>query len=455
MKKLIVISAGVLTAMVILSAGCEIFDSTGKDSLNSDRDSTGNAGELAFSRTFGGSDRERGTSVANTSDGGFVIAGWTHSDDGFFTGLNQGETDIFLIRTDSEGNPVWTQTWGGSSTEEAHSVAATPDGGFVMTGWSRSNDGDFFGVKKGEFDTFLIKADAGGDTEWIKTWGGSLSTAGWKVSVAGDGGYIIAGWTRSNDGDFYGQNNGFRDVFLIKTDSSGNTEWTKTFGGSRDDIGFSVTPQPDGGFVTTGWTVSEDGDFSGLERGYRDLFAIKTDSEGNELWTQSYGGSRDDIGAPVASTPDGGFLMTGYTDSNDGDFTDLKKGTTDIFLIKADPNGKTEWVKIYGGNFTDSGWSVAVTSDGGSLITGSAESNNEDFSGLNKGEADILTIKTSPSGSTEWIKTWGGSGLDQGNSVTPASDGGVVVTGWTDSADGDFARAVKEHEDIFLIKVKP
>lgn len=216
MKKFNIITAEVLTAMVILTAGCEIFNSTEKDLLKTDRDPTGSAGELEFSRTFGGSDRERGTSVAITLDGGFVIAGWTRSNDGFFTGLNQGETDIFLVRTDSGGNPVWTKTWGGSSAEEAHSVAVTSDGGFIMTGWSRSDDGDFFGSRKGEYDTFLIKADPSGSTEWIKTWGGSGLDQGNSVIPAFDGGVVLTGWTDSADGDFVRAVKEHEDIFLIK-----------------------------------------------------------------------------------------------------------------------------------------------------------------------------------------------------------------------------------------------
>ena len=195
---------------------------------------TNSTGHEEWNVTFNSSGRDYGHSVEQTSDDGYIIAG--------YTGPRAGEFDVWLIKTDSSGNKLWDKTFGGAGDNRGHSVEQTSDGGYIITGRTGS-DG------LGKADVWLIKTDSNGNEQWNKTFGGSYDDAAWSVQQTLDGGYVIAGFTIS-----YGA--GDNDVWLIKTDSSGNMAWNKTFGGAEDDIGLSVQQTSDGGYIIAGFTRS-------------------------------------------------------------------------------------------------------------------------------------------------------------------------------------------------------
>ena len=192
------------------------------------------------------------------------------------------------------------------------------------------------------FLTVTMTSQSWSQDTWVKTFGGSKSDGGTSITTTPDGGYVITGGTESNDGDFKGMNKGGEDVFVIKLDSGGDILWKKVFGGSYDDYGVSTISTPDGGYILTGVTSSNDGDFKGMNKGGGDIFVVRLDSTGNTIWKRTFGGKKNEQSNSITMTPDGGYVLTGVTESNDGDFKGMKKGKQDIFVIKLDSNGNLQ-----------------------------------------------------------------------------------------------------------------
>jgi len=256
----------------------------------------------SFAKTYRGTDNKWASSVQQTSDGGYIVAGHKYS---------LGAYDIFLIKTDANGNVQWAKTYGGTSYEEATSVQQTSDGGYIVAGWTGS-----FGA--GGSDFFLIKTDANGNIIWAKTYGGTNNDSASSVQQTSDGGYILAGYTTS-----FGA--GLSDVFLIKTDANGNVQWAKTYGGTNNDWAYSVQQTSEGGYIVAGTTRS-------FGVGSYNIFFIKTDANGNIIWAKTYGGTGGDEAYSVQQTSDGGYILAGRTYS-------FGAGTWDAFLIKTDADG--------------------------------------------------------------------------------------------------------------------
>ena len=346
------------------------------------------ASTALFVKTFGGYSSETGRSVLQTSDGGYILLGTTQS-------FGAGLSDFWLIKVNSRGIEEWSKTFGGSEHDRGYSVDQTDDGGYIITGETYS-----FG--SGYNDVWLIKADSEGNEEWSKTFGGSNLDRGSSVHQTTDGGYIIVGYTSVYGHDLEG--------WLIKTDAFGNQMWEKKFGWTGRDSGSSVRQTLDGGYIVTGvYGVGAE----------NDLWLLKTNSSGAEMWDRMMGSSYYDVGYSVEETNDGGFIVVGATKSTGS-------GKDSIWLIKTNSTGIELWSEIFGGEDSDVGYSVTETSDGGFILVGSTES-------FGNGLSDVWLIKTDLNGNSEWIKTFGGYGSDVGYSVTETSDGGFILVGSTES----------------------
>ncbi len=263
-------------------------------------------GETLWTHTYGGVYIDFGYDIAQTLDNGFIIVGQT-------TSFGAGDYDVYLIKTDSLGDTMWTRTYGGLEPDGATSICVTPDGDFIIAGHTSS-----FGA--GDYDVYLLKIDSFGDTIWTRTYGGSSMDVGQSVQQTLDDGYIIAGYSCSFDSVD-------TNVYLIKTDSLGDTFWTRTYGGIHREKARSVVQTIDNRYVLVGMTKS-----FGL--GPRDLYVIKTDEWGETLWTRTYGGNGWDEGySVIQSSFDCGYIITGYTTISESRY---------VYLIKIGSNGIVE-----------------------------------------------------------------------------------------------------------------
>jgi len=363
------------------------------------------APDTSWTRTFGGSNIDIGHCVQQTTDGGYIITGYTRSF-GTMSGRN-----VLLIKTNEIGELIWVNGYGGNSDDEGYSVQQTTDGGYIIAGYTKS-------YGSGMMDVFLVKTDSMGNELWNKVFGGANDEEGYAVLQTDDGGYIIAGATSSFS-------NGGRDVWLIRTNASGNEIWRKNLGGLSSDGARDIQKTSDGGYIITGWTFSQGGGYLG------NALLLKVDSLGNQVWSTAFGGSDVDRGYSVQQTLDGGYILTGYTSS-------FGAGLDDMLLIKTDNLGNETWKKTFGGSGRDYGHSVQQTPDGGFIITGYTLS-------FGAGGDDIWLVKTDGNGLEEWNKTFGGSSSDVGYCVKVTKDGGYIIVGHTLS----YGAGV---HDVWLIK---
>ena len=304
-------------------------------------------------------------------------------------------------------------TYGGTQDEVGTSVQQTNDGGYIIGGstqysFSTSTASDFYLVK--------IKPD--GTPEWSKTFGGSTYEEGYSVQQTNDGGFIFTGRENSfGPGDF--------DIYLVKTGSNGNLEWSKTFGGTANEEGYSVQQTNEGGFIIAGSTAS-------FGAGDKDIYLVKTASDGTLEWSQTYGGTNTEHGYSVQQTNDEGFIITGREAS-------FGAGGSDVYLVKTTSDGTMEWSKIFGGsNGNDWGTSVKQTNDGGYAIGGYTGS-------FGAGGNDVYLIKTGSDGSAEWSKTFGSTSDDYGYALQQTTNGEYILTGYTNNYSADTS-------DVYLVK---
>ena len=342
-----------------------------------------------WDKRFGGTDDDLLTSLQQTSDGGYIIAGNSNSIDGDVTG-NHGFSDYWVAKLDDSANMVWQKALGGSIIEYAAYFQPTSDGGYVFIGHSHSDNGDVSG-NHGEFDYWVVKVDSLANILWQRSLGGSAWEFGEYIQQTNDGGFIVAGSSNSNDGDVSG-NHGQYDIWVVKLDNSGYIEWQKSYGGSGTDRVGCIRQTFDGGYIFAGNSVSNDGDVSG-NHGYEDYWIVKLDNTGNIEWQKCLGGSDLDVAESVLQTPNGGFIVAGYTDSEDGNVSG-NHGYYDYWVVKLDPAGTIQCQKCLGGEGYDWAHSLLQTSQGELVIAGYSASKVGDVTG-NYGQNDYWLVKLS------------------------------------------------------------
>jgi len=327
---------------------------------------------------------------------------------GYTKSYGTGGNNFYIIKTDSLSTVIWSKIYGGALDDEIYNIQQTTDGGYIMAGYTKS-----FGIQY--YDAVLLKTDANGDTLWAKTYGGLGSDYGNTVIQTKDGGYIMAGYTTDST-----------SIYIVKTDVQGNLLWQKTLGaGTGITDAYCIKQTTDKGYIITGY-----GNGFGEVNG--DVFLIKTDSLANPIFTKTYGYKGADWGSFMCETTDGGYVIGGSY-STDSTQTDI-----DTYIIKTDANGDTLWTRAFGGSGNDYGQYIQQTTDGGYILSGYTNS-------FGAGDYDAFLLKVNANGDTVFAKTFGGTGDDEANMVTQTSDGGYILAGQSNSFG-------KGSYDFYLVK---
>jgi hypothetical protein len=365
-------------------------------------------GDTLWTRTYGGTGfGEYCNQVQQSSDGGFIFAG----QNGF-----QGGIFPWLVKTDADGDTLWTRVYYEATTNtEFSSVCQTSDDGYIAGGKSRAN----WGVSR--IDFYMVRTDISGNTMWSNTYTteGYGFDYGKSVQETTDGGFILGGDTAPGPNPY--------EFYLVRTDASGDTVWTRTYGddGTGNERANSVIQTADSAFVMAGYTDS-------YGAGSWDFYLVKIAASGDTLWTSTYGGSSGEEAFSIQETSDGGFIIAGYTDS-------FGAGGQDFYVVKTDDEGDVLWERTYGGANHDYAKSVKQTPDGGFIVVGSTAS-------FGAGFTDVYCVRIDASGDTLWTRAYGGNDDERAYSVALTSDGGYIVGGHTSTfGAGDY--------DVWLLRL--
>jgi type IX secretion system substrate protein len=392
---------------------------------------------IQWQKALGGSSDEYARSIQQTVDGGYIAVGMSSSTDGDVTG-NHGESDYWIVKMDATGAIQWQKTFGGSGLDSVTSVKQTSDGAYIVAGTTNSTDGDVVG-NHGGYDGWVLKLNATGTIQWQKTLGGSNWDGTQSIQQTTDGGYIVAGYTGSIDGDIT-LNHGGTDYWIIKLNTIGTIEWQKAFGGTGQDYAWSIQQTVGGGYIVAGESNSIDGDVTGNLGSY-DYWVIKLDATGTMQWQKSFGGSYVDGATSIQQTADGGYIVAGNKSSNSEEIPDgslivkldaagamqwqkelvgsssfssyryansiqqttdggyivagyvyVVTGNLDYWVVKLDATGTIQWQKTLGGSADDRAFSVQQTTEGGYIISGMSNSTDGDVTG-NNGSYDYWIVK--------------------------------------------------------------
>jgi hypothetical protein len=458
---LLTISAGILFS-------CGVDDGT--PITDDDTGPVGFQGEIDYVKSYGGSGEDGGVAMVIANDGDYVILGSTKSTDGDIVDKTTNDFDFWLLKVTPEGEKVWSKTYGGSEDDEAADISKTSDGGYILTGYSRSIDGDV-SSNAGFLDYWIIKVNSVGVKQWEKSFGFPGSDRAYSVIETAEGNFFVTGYfdvsacdpdnpidnpcpgndlTGDQTGDSRSAKHGAGEYWGILMDANGTKIWRRYFGGTNNDRGYGAVQTSDGGFLMVGSSESTDYDIID-DKGSYDLWAVRLDANGNKLWTKSFGGSEIDGGWGVTKTRDGNYLMVGDTRSSDQDVSN-SKGGGDLWAVKFNDSGNLIWEKSYGGTEFESGRNIRPLKDAGYVITGFSRSGNGDLT-ENKGQNDLWVITINEAGDLTFQLSAGGSKLDLGYGGTQTPDDKILVVGSTESSDLDVP-SNQGIQDLLLLKIK-
>ena len=414
---------------------------------------------IQWQKSFGGSQSDGAYSICQTIDGGYVVAGYTESNDSDIA-VFHGNQDYWILKLNNTGSIEWQKSLGGTDKDFSFSIQQTSDGGYIVAGQSISDDIDISG-NHGQEDYWIVKLNSSGNIQWQKSLGGSNNDYAYSIIQTISGGYIVAGTTKSTDGDISFHHGTIAiqyDYWVVNLDSAGTILWEKTLGGGSNDLAECVIQTTDSGFVIAGRSSSNDGEVTGHHgtTQYSDLWIVKLNNSGNLQWQKSLGGSLNDGAYSIQQTLDGGFIAGGTSTSSDGDVT-LHYGSfvdNDIWIVKIDSVGNLIWEKTLGGTGTDWLHYIQQTNDGEYILAGYTGSDDGDLMGLRgRGiDYDFWIVKLSNIGNMQWQKVMGGTKDDIARCVKQTNDNGFIVSGSSSSSNGDLTKN-NGKSDFWIVKL--
>lgn len=402
---------------------------------------------------YGGSTVDIPYSIKYTTDGGTIVAGYTDSKDGDVSPQpNREYWDLWIVKLDHCGIIQWEKSFGGTGYESARDVVQTSDGGYMVLGETNSTDGGVVAGYGGTKDIWLLKLSATGTLEWQKRYGGSGLDIGNHIELTADGSYLIAASSTSNDGDIRGNHSTgtYTDGVLLKISAAGVVQWSKCFGGTRNEELFDIEVI-NGTTYLAGFTNSIDGDIPPNQKNY-DMWLLAIDGAGNKVFSRIYGGSQNDVAYSMCRGADGSLTLAGYTTSADGDVQGAKGGQ-DYWIINVDLRGKLNWQRVAGGTDAEYAKTIIADRDSSYIVGGISYSMDGDISNA-LGDGDFWVLRLSPSGTITWKNNMGGSSNDHLRSMirNPVKNE-YYLAGDAESGDGDFVNANGD-ADFAVIKFR-
>ncbi|MEZ5013790.1 MAG: T9SS type A sorting domain-containing protein [Chitinophagales bacterium] len=394
---------------------------------------------IEWQNVIGGYNDDYLNCIQQTLDGGYILGGDSKSGaNGDKTENRFGtDNDYWVVKIDSTGNIQWQKTLGGTSTESLEAILQTSDGGFLVGGYSLSPlSGNKTEGNIGSYDYWIVKLDGTGNIEWQNTIGGSASDKLHCIVQTNDTGYLLGGESESDvSGDKTENSRGSNDYWIVKINSFGSVEWQKTFGGDDYDGLFSIDKTTDNGYLLGGYSLSGiSGDkIENNFGGTYDYWIVKIDSVGNILWQNDIGGNASDKLRKVLQTPDNGFLLGGTSSSGISGDKNETSHSDDYWIVKTDQYGNIIWQNTISGVSADIFHDMVQMSNGNFLVGGSSWS----LSGIDKSESrigmgsfsDYWIVMLDSLGNILWENTVGGDKNDGFNSLSATMDGGCIIGG--------------------------
>jgi hypothetical protein len=390
-------------------------------------------------------------SLQQTYDSGYIVSGGINAE----VSPGHGSEDMWVVKLNPLGTIQWQQVLGGSDHEESFSIRQTMDGGYILTGITDSDNTGDVGPNHGGSDIWVVKLYQSGGIQWQKVLGGNAFESGRSIYPTTDGGYILTGITDSDNTGDVGPNHGGSDIWVVKLNPAGDIQWQKVLGGDGIESGRSIQQTAGGEYILTGITDSDNTGDVGPNHGGFDIWVVKLNPAGTILWQQVLGGSDREESFSIRQTTDGGFILTGMTDSDNTGDVGPNHGGSDIWVVKLNPAGDIQWQKVLGGNGVESGRSIYPTTDGGYILTGMTDSDNTGDVGPNHGGSDIWVVKLYQAGDIQWQKVLGGNSVESGRSIQQTAGGEYILTGITDSDNTGDVGPNHGGSAIWLVKLNP